>query len=431
MKNGLKRTVNGRHHIIHQIFDPDRFGIQLLIAVMIASLVTGGCLSQKGGTKKAVTASSQKEHALLEQSEEKALEDKAAENSESAGVSSPADVRRNIRLLESTPVSKRPVIPVLLYHHIFPKPTNFITTTPAVFDKQMKVLADNGYKTISLDQLYNHLTKGAPLPKKPVLITFDDGWKNQYRYAIPILLKYKFKAAFFVNPQTIRFNNPMFMNTTDLVDLDKHGFDVQSHTWAHSNLVIHRGETPAAYNARLIHELRDSKAWLEGLLKKRMYYFAYPYGFYNATVVKAVSNAGYKMAFTVNSGKNMEGEQFPLLLKRTVIFRNTSFKNYYDDLNSQALDVKKHVPEDGTLLTTDTVIIAAVLGDLKGVNVDTLKLKLDYHEIGGRFILSPDRKRVFTSGRAKLKPGYHYAVVRGKTTKGAIVQSTWAFYIKR
>ncbi len=410
----------------------DAFKPKLLLAVLLLALVFAGCLSPKASSRKAVTASTQTERVSTATASagRSALESTPALQS-SETVKNSAQASDWAGAQEGTQTVMRQVVPVLLYHQILPNPTNSITTAPQVFDQQMKTLYELGFKTITLDQLYANLTRGKPLPKKPVLITFDDGWKNQYQNAIPILLKYKFKAAFFVNPQTISFKNRIFMNTVDLVDLDKHGFDVQSHTWAHSNLVIKRGEAPAAYNVRLTHELRDSKVWLERLLKKRMKYFAYPYGFYNSFVVKAVADSGYKMAFTVNSGKNMEGEQSPFLLKRTIIFRNTSFKNFIDNLNSMPLDVTMHCPEDASYVVTDTVCIAAVFGDLKGVNIDTLRLKLDYRDIGGRFVITSNDKRVYSSGIAKLTPGYHYAVLRGKTTKGAIIQSSWAFFVRR
>ncbi|NCO65592.1 MAG: hypothetical protein COW32_08105 [Candidatus Aquicultor secundus] len=412
------------------------FRLKPALVIIAVMLVVGGCISHKAGSQKAVTASTQEERTATATASASKAALAGTATAESSGASSGAaqvstQAVGQAGAQEGTQTAVWQVIPVLLYHQILPNPTNSITTAPDVFDRQMKTLSDLGYKTVTLDQLYANLTKGKPLPNKPVLITFDDGWKNQYQNAIPILLKYKFKAAFFVNPQTINFKNRIFMNAGDLVDLDKHGFDVQSHTWAHSNLIIKHGETSAAYNARLTHELKDSKIWLEKVLKKRMDYFAYPYGLYNSWVVKAVANTGYKMAFTVNSGKNMAAEQSPLLLKRTIIFKNTSFKNFIDDLNSLPLDVTAHHPEDASYVTTDTACIAAVFGDLKGVNIDTLRLRLDYRDIGGRVVLLPDHRHVYSSGIAKLKPGYHYAVIRGKTTKGAIVQSSWAFFVKR
>ncbi|MHB8841240.1 MAG: polysaccharide deacetylase family protein [Candidatus Aquicultor sp.] len=410
----------------------DAFKLKLALAVLLVALVLVGCLPPKASSQKAITASTQAERAsTATASASRAVLESTATLESSDTTKDSAQASDWAGAQEGTQTVMRQVIPVLLYHQILPNPTNSITTAPEVFDRQMKTLYDLGYKTITLDQLYANLTRGKPLPKKPVLITFDDGWKNQYQNAIPILLKYKFKAAFFVNPQTINFKNRIFMNTVDLVDLDKHGFDVQSHTWAHSNLIIKHGETSTAYRARLTHELKDSKVWLEHLLKKRMKYFAYPYGLYNSFVVKAVADTGYKMAFTVNSGKNMEGEQSPLLLKRTIIFRNTSFKNFINDLNSMPLDVTAHYPEDASYVATDTACIAAILGNLEGVNIATLRLRLDYHDIGGRVILSPDHKRVYSSGVAKLKPGYHYAVIRGRTNKGAIIQSSWSFFVRR
>ncbi|HEU0051338.1 MAG TPA: polysaccharide deacetylase family protein, partial [Patescibacteria group bacterium] len=99
-------------------------------------------------------------------------------------------------------------VPVLMYHHIRPMRPNFskadreYTVTPEAFEEQMHSLWLAGYETITPDDLLSAIGKGqSSLPTKSVLITFDDGFRDQYQYAFPVLKKYHLKATFFIVSQ--------------------------------------------------------------------------------------------------------------------------------------------------------------------------------------------------------------------------------------
>ena len=126
-------------------------------------------------------------------------------------------------------------LPSFTYHHVDPKLKNDIAITPATFEAQLKVLKDGGYHTITARQLADYHSKGTPLPDKPVMITFDDGWKNQYEYAAPLLKKYGFVATYFINPQPIG-RGSAYMTKDMLVQLTKDGNDIEPHTWTHKQL---------------------------------------------------------------------------------------------------------------------------------------------------------------------------------------------------
>ncbi len=185
-------------------------------------------------------------------------------------------------------------VPILVYHIVRPSsPTDSrgviaLAQTPAVFDAQMKYLKEAGYEVISFATLENSLQKGTPLPPHPILISFDDGWSDQFTYAFPILEKYKYPATFFV------FTNPIgsrgFLTWDDLRTMRDAGMTIGSHTRSHPFL------TKITDPAILWNEIDGSKQRLEENLGITVTEFAYPFGQYNATTTAAVEKAGYKIA---------------------------------------------------------------------------------------------------------------------------------------
>jgi hypothetical protein len=89
---------------------------------------------------------------------------------------------------------------VLTYHHINPHAGDIVTVTPEVFAAQMDYLADSGFTTLSIDELMKFLRSGEATCNKAVVITFDDGWLDNYLYAVPVLKRLNFKASFFIKP---------------------------------------------------------------------------------------------------------------------------------------------------------------------------------------------------------------------------------------
>ncbi|AYF54241.1 polysaccharide deacetylase family protein [Clostridium botulinum C] len=182
-------------------------------------------------------------------------------------------------------------IPVIMYHSIKYEKNNCVRLSKENFEKQMKYLKDNNYTTLTLDELHNFFEKNIPVPKKSVVLTFDDGYKDNYETAYPILKKYGFKATVFVITNCI--DTGEYLTSEQLKELDKNGFDVESHTANHETL------TELTYDKQY-DTVFKSKEKLEKLLNKQVKYIAYPCGKYNNDTIKAVKNAGYKMAVTTD-----------------------------------------------------------------------------------------------------------------------------------
>ncbi len=183
-------------------------------------------------------------------------------------------------------------IPVLMYHSIDYEKDNPLRIPKEQFRGQMKYLKDNGYTTLTLNELYSFFENNMPVPDKSVALVFDDGYADNYINAFPIIKEFGFKATVFVITDTVD-KSGAYLNSTQLKEMDAYGFDVESHTLDHEEL------NKQSY-AKQLNELKESKLFLEKLLNKQVNYLAYPVGKYNKETIKAAKEAGYKMAFTTN-----------------------------------------------------------------------------------------------------------------------------------
>jgi len=188
------------------------------------------------------------------------------------------------------------------------------TVSPRNFDAQMQWLARNGFRTISMAQLVAHLKQRQPLPAKPIIISFDDGWQEQYTTAFPILTKYGLSGTFFVYIRPL--DHTEFMTWAQLQELVAAGMDIQSHSLTHPHL---RALAPdAAYK-----EIAESKALLEKRLGKPVIAFCYPFGEYNHTIIEMVKRAGYESAVTLAGGYRQRADELYTLRRIRVSYRNT------------------------------------------------------------------------------------------------------------
>ena len=214
--------------------------------------------------------------------------------------------------------------PILMYHQVAPTaPAAYAryTVTPAVFGRHVRILATLGYRTISLERLNAAHTAGIPLPKRTVVITFDDGFADTVRYAVPELNRHGFTATFFVvagligrSSEWTRRRRGIEMPLSDmraLRDLADAGFTVGSHTITHRPL-SDLEETECRY------ELRESKRRLEEELGCEVRDVAYPYGSTNELVRQAAADCGYRTACSTIDGIS-EATDDPLMLRRVHI----------------------------------------------------------------------------------------------------------------
>lgn len=230
-------------------------------------------------------------------------------------------------------------VPVLMYHHVAPRPGDLVTVTPEVFEGQMRHLAEQGIRTLTLDELMDYQAGTLRLEGKAVVITFDDAWLDNLVYAYPILLKYRLKATIFVVTgwsENASLDPPAEVGT----DIPRHGESKQLATgpqahrvvlgWEqmkqmmasgliefHSHTVTHPkcgeidGET-------LREELVASRETMAARLGKETRYLCWPYGSHSDAAVAQARAAGYCALFTTLPGVASKGGD-PLHIKRIVV----------------------------------------------------------------------------------------------------------------
>lgn len=215
-------------------------------------------------------------------------------------------------------------VPVLYYHSIDPSEANELILSPERLKKQLQYILDEGYTPLTMNQLYEHLTNNKEIPKKSIVINFDDGYMDNYTYAFPILKELGIKATFFIITNGI--NDGYYMSKEQLIEMDKAGMDIMAHTESHPHL------SKYPYEIQL-GELTRSKQVLEEILGKPVDFLAYPYGSYNEDTLKATKEAGYKMAFTIHNGIASRNTS-PLELKRVYVSSRESFETFKNKLQT-------------------------------------------------------------------------------------------------
>jgi peptidoglycan/xylan/chitin deacetylase (PgdA/CDA1 family) len=168
----------------------------------------------------------------------------------------------------------------------------------------MQFLKDNGYRVITIDQLFDFLELGQ-VPEKSVVITIDDGWSDAYHIAFPILKKYGFPATLFIQTDLIN-KNPKTLSWAQIREMvNNSDIDVQCHTKTHRSLIKQKsGESFVQYFEAIERELYEAREVIKQQLGFNVKYLAYPYGDTNQLVVDLLKKHGYRGAFTVKRESN-------------------------------------------------------------------------------------------------------------------------------
>ena len=185
-------------------------------------------------------------------------------------------------------------VPILVYHRVSDTDTNPTTLKVADFDAQLKYLLDNGYHVIAPDDLLDAWASGKPLPKNPIILTFDDGHEDIYRNVFPILQKYNMRATVFIVTNHIGMKDYLSWDFIRL--LQAGGFmDFESHTMSYKDLTTLKGD-------KLWNEIYGSKQAIEWALQKPAKFIAYPDGKYTIDAEDTSKEVGFRAGFIEDYG---------------------------------------------------------------------------------------------------------------------------------
>lgn len=211
---------------------------------------------------------------------------------------------------EIDPQARLARVPVIMFHDILPEKQVFFDVTPEEFEADLKLIQQNGLTPISLDQLVHHLATGSPLPEKPILLTFDDGYQGHYTYVYPLLKRYGYPAVFAIYPSKVGKSSGR--SSLTWAQLREMAADPLVTIASHS--VTHPPDLRELPDAELRFEVAESKRILETELGIPIRHFVYPEGKYDQRVAHWVQLSGYESALTMNDEADRFAEQSVNLL---------------------------------------------------------------------------------------------------------------------
>ena len=226
-------------------------------------------------------------------------------------------------------------IKVLMYHRIVDDrqecKDHWTSVHVQDFRRQLEFLDRWGYTAITTEDYLLFRENRLSLPKKPVIITFDDGYLDTYQYAFPLLREFGMRAIVFVlGDRTVDTNNwdntirgikeSPLMDDEQIIDMHEAGFEIGAHTMTHANL-------PTISEDEALFEIEASKDGLEDMLDAKIRSFSYPYGLVNENAKRIVQDVGFEMAYSVGSGPALFGKDI-YETRRTTIYGRGSLTNF-------------------------------------------------------------------------------------------------------
>lgn len=192
-------------------------------------------------------------------------------------------------------------VPILMYHHIQEPPPGSgemrrdLSVAPKDFEAQLHYLKQEGYESITLNDLALYLTVGKPLPPKPVILTFDDGYTDAYTHAFPLLKRYSFVGTFFLISAPIDANNADFLSWAEVEEMHAAGMKFEPHSYDHPDM-RNRG-----FDFVVFQVLAPREA-IEARTGETCRFFAYPSGRYDQFVIDVLRSAYFWGAVLTEQG---------------------------------------------------------------------------------------------------------------------------------
>ena len=192
-------------------------------------------------------------------------------------------------------------VPILMYHYISKPPEDAdeyrtdLSVTPDQFREQLSYLKDNGYTTIDLYDLSQAIVSQIELPEKPIILTFDDGYLDNYENAFPVLQEFGYEGTFFVVTEFIDKQREGYMTWAMVEEMARSGMRMESHSRTHPDL---RGIS----RERLIWEILGSQETLAAHIGYIPRYFCHPGGWYDEATIQMLQELNFWGATTTQNG---------------------------------------------------------------------------------------------------------------------------------
>jgi len=321
---------------------------------------------------------------------------------------------------------------VLCYHIVEAPQDPRMEISRETFRQHLQYIEMTGYNVIPLRHLYEYVSgKRASLPKNPVVITIDDGWRSAYTEAYPELKKRNFPFTLFIYPNIIG-QTAIALSWDQVREMSDNGGDIQSHSLSHPFLTkrMHGSFNDTQYSAWLARELGESKRLIEKNTGKKVQFLAYPYGDYDTRVAMNAGKAGYTAALTCDFGKVRKGSD-PLRMKRFVIDKRMDFAAFRRFMGATPMQLAEMTPKPGPLADSPRSVVSARIPNHESLDPTSVGMALLSLGNIAPYSYDPSTGQIsmmLEEALEKLKGKHHRAVVWATDAKtGKRVEGTWSF----
>lgn len=229
---------------------------------------------------------------------------------------------------------------ILQYHHVSSNTPRITSVTLDEFRTHMEYLRDNGFSVLPLEDIVSALREGSPLPDRSVAITFDDGYRNNYDAAYPLLREFGWPFTLFISSDLVGSNDALYLNWEQIREMAANGATIANHGLTHLYLLAREeGEDDTAWIRRIEREIVDAEARIEKETGQNHRLFAYPYGEYDDTIQQLVSRLGFT-GLGQHSGAINASSDFTALPRFPFSGIYASMNTFTVKVQSLAFDVK-------------------------------------------------------------------------------------------
>jgi peptidoglycan/xylan/chitin deacetylase (PgdA/CDA1 family) len=179
-----------------------------------------------------------------------------------------------------------------MYHYVSDPPSGAnvirrdLSVSPGKFEAQLRYLKQAGYEAVTLNDLVLHLTVGKSLPSKPIILTFDDAYRDAYVHAFPLLRRYGFVGTFFLVSAPVDANNPDFLSWDQVKEMHAAGMRFEPHSYDHPDMRSRSFDF-------VVFQVLAPKEAIEERTGEPCRFFAYPSGRYDQFVIDVLRSAGF------------------------------------------------------------------------------------------------------------------------------------------
>ena len=211
-------------------------------------------------------------------------------------------------------------LPIIMYHEVKPDKSGKDAIQPWELESDLRWLAENGYTTVVMADVIAYVRDGTPLPEKPIVLSFDDGYYNNYVYVLPLLRQYAARIVFSllgrntddftewarksIDYAHVPWSQLNEMLDTGLVEVQNHSYDLHAYTSERHGCMQNPGESDAAYTQLLRADLQRLQDELAEHTGRTPDTFAYPYGKYGDLTDTVLRDMGFQATLTCDWGVN-------------------------------------------------------------------------------------------------------------------------------